>query len=84
MCRLELEGYKSSKDDADNSYALTSASPYEFINMKTLVDTVAGSVEVNSFLTKILEHYLRFICSIIFIYNIILKIIICRRNCIMV
>ncbi|XP_074356563.1 uncharacterized protein LOC141696303 [Apium graveolens] len=43
--RLELEGYKPSKDDADNSYALTLASPYEFINLKTLVDNVAGSVE---------------------------------------
>ncbi|XP_074348532.1 uncharacterized protein LOC141687226 [Apium graveolens] len=45
MLLLELEGYKPSKDDADNSYALTLASPYEFINLKTLFDNVADSVE---------------------------------------
>ncbi|XP_074358808.1 uncharacterized protein LOC141698091 [Apium graveolens] len=43
--RLELKGYKLSRDDADNSYALTLASPYEFINLKKLIDNVAGSVE---------------------------------------
>ncbi|KAL8115180.1 hypothetical protein AgCh_021855 [Apium graveolens] len=56
--RLELEGYKPSRDDVDNSYALTLVSPYEFINLKKLIDNIAGSVEVNSNFTAMLEHYL--------------------------
>ncbi|XP_074374700.1 uncharacterized protein LOC141715117 [Apium graveolens] len=45
MGRLELKGYKPSRDDVDNSYALTLTSPYEFINLKKLIDNVAGSIE---------------------------------------
>ncbi|XP_074324029.1 uncharacterized protein LOC141660952 [Apium graveolens] len=42
---LELEGCKPPRDDADNSYALILASPYELINLKILIGNFAGSVE---------------------------------------